>query len=298
MTETNDSKDSSMKAPSYQPKLDEAGAVETKDGFPVWVDEDGNESAFDVNDLSMKVLAANAESKKRKQRLRDMEERLAHVKDIEDLGAFLEEAEKNRDAVRALSEKDVRKVETVDKIKAEMKDGFKAKEEQIRSEFKTKLEQLQQTVEAKDAQIRKLLVSNKFAASDLFSGSEPITTLPPGKAEACYGHHFKVEELDGEGVRLVAYYNGEPIYSRERVGEHAEFDEAIQRLIDLDPDRDRILRATGGGTGAGGGTAGTPGRKDDLKTLVERRDGSENPAERIALTREIHQRQMKQILGT
>lgn len=43
-------------------KLDENGHVVVKDGFPVWVAEDGAEIAYNVPDLVNKISAINAES--------------------------------------------------------------------------------------------------------------------------------------------------------------------------------------------------------------------------------------------
>ena len=43
-------------------KLDENGHVVVKDGFPVWVAEDGAEIAYNVPDLVNKISAVNAES--------------------------------------------------------------------------------------------------------------------------------------------------------------------------------------------------------------------------------------------
>lgn len=41
-------------------KLDENGHVVVKDGFPVWVAEDGAEIAYNVPDLVNKISAVNA----------------------------------------------------------------------------------------------------------------------------------------------------------------------------------------------------------------------------------------------
>jgi hypothetical protein len=76
--------------------------------------------------------------------------------------------------------------------------------------------------------------------------------VPPDMAAATFGAAFKIE--DG---KLVAYDKaGVKIYSRQRIGEAAEVDEAVERLVAGHPEKDRILKAPGASshgrkTGAG-----------------------------------------------
>jgi len=73
--------------------------------------------------------------------------------------------------------------------------------------------------------------------------------------QARFGQAFKVE--DG---KVVAYDPaGNKIFSRSRAGEVADFDEALEALVDQYPYKDQILRgsgASGGGASPGGGTSG------------------------------------------
>jgi hypothetical protein len=105
------------------------------------------------------------------------------------------------------------------------------------------------------------MVSNRFATSPFFSGTNPKTTLPPEIAETYFGKHFKVEEDKTTGaLNLAAYHsNGDPVYSRQNPGEVANFDEAMVAIFDQYPGKDQLIRASGGGSGAGGGSGG----KDD-----------------------------------
>ena len=50
-------------------KLDENGHVVVKDGFPVWVAEDGAEIAYNVPDLVNKISAVNGESAGRRKEI-------------------------------------------------------------------------------------------------------------------------------------------------------------------------------------------------------------------------------------
>lgn len=50
-------------------KLDENGHVVLKDGFPVWVADDGTEIAYNVPDLVNKISAVNGESAGRRKEI-------------------------------------------------------------------------------------------------------------------------------------------------------------------------------------------------------------------------------------
>jgi hypothetical protein len=76
--------------------------------------------------------------------------------------------------------------------------------------------------------------------------------------QAKFGGAFKIE--DG---KVVAYdQNGSKIYSRARPGELADFDEAIESLVESYPHRDQILKGSGAnGSGAGGNSGAGNGGK-------------------------------------
>ena len=281
----------------YKLKTDEAGNAVLKDGIPVWVENDDDEGTpIDVNAWADRIQRNNRQNETQKKKLRELEERYGPLKDVEDIEAFLQEAEKARDTIKNLEEKDVRKAETVEKIKQEMRDGFADKEKKLKAEFGTKLDEMQKQIDGKDGTIRKLMVSNRFATCDLFVGEDRKTTLPPDAAEALFGQHFKVEERDGKTV-LVAYYNnGDQVYSRERPGEPADFNEAIRSLFDRYPHKDSVLRTTPGGSGGTGGTTGVI-KPNSLAQLQKRLAETTQPVERIRLTNEIHALQMKSLQG-
>lgn len=117
--------------------------------------------------------------------------------------------------------------------------------------------------EKRDGLINTLTVGAAFSSSKFLAGE---TVLPPSKARAVYGAYFDVE--DGE---VVAY--DKPKGSTDRTkyvdaqGEPLDFEEAIKRIVEADPDRDSIKRSKlalgagsgsnndGKGAGAGGGKA-------------------------------------------
>jgi len=278
---------------SWTLKLDETtGSPVLLDGRPVYRDEAaGSEVAFDVQQLHDKILTLNKECKTHRTAAEAASARLsalsAKFEGIEDLDAWIEEATKAVDTVKALDSDALLDANKVARLKTEMTEAFTVKESKAKQKHEAAVGELTGVVSRKDAQLRALLVSNRFATCPLFSGSDPVTLLPADIAEAKFGQHFKVEEKDG-ALQLVAYdQNRDVIMSRERPGEPADFDEAIKVMFDRYPDKDRLLRTTsGGGTDSGGGT--NRGQKVDEMSMLNTQLGKAvSMRDRIALKRRI-----------
>ena len=94
------------------------------------------------------------------------------------------------------------------------------------------------------------LMSEKIAVN--FDRSRLVAeklSIPPDLVRAKFGDAFKLE--DG---KVVAFdKNGKKIYSRTRPGEVADFDEALETLIDAYPSRDSIIKKAGAGNSGGAG---------------------------------------------
>jgi hypothetical protein len=104
------------------------------------------------------------------------------------------------------------------------------------------------TAEFDTEKLANAFVNSKFIKEKL--------TLPVDMVQATFGGRFKNE--DG---KLAAYEPaGGKMYSRTRPGELAEFDEALERIIDAYPYRDTILKASGA-SGGGTGPLNPPGDK-------------------------------------
>ena len=252
-------------------KKNENGNIEADDkGNPLVFDdakEDSEAFGLDAIHLFSKVPALQEESKKHRLKAKDAEESLLKfdpIKDMEitDIQAALEK-------VKSLKAGDLTKTEEVERLKKETEEAWRIKLEAAEKAYDSKLDEASQTVKSKDDTIYRLTVSNRFAASAWFAGEDPKTILTPGIAESHFRDHFKVE--DG---KMIAYdNNGEMIYSRERPGEPANFDEAMSSIIDAYPDRDRILKAPAGGSGTGfnvGGGRFSVKTKTDLKTPADK----------------------------
>jgi len=98
----------------------------------------------------------------------------------------------------------------------------------------------------------------KFATSKVIAG----TVLPPDIAKATFGKHFNP---DGSANDTA----GNPIFSQERPGEPADFDEAMTRILDAYPGKDAIMKSTASG-GSGGAHSGDGGSGGEAKTSLNK----------------------------
>lgn len=250
-------------------KKGEDGAVVFTDDKPVYIDPEGKELQLDPPQMYQKIIDLGKEAKGHREKADAFSTTLKLFEGIEDLTTWKDEADRSIDTVKNFNEKDWLKADKVDKLKADMKLAYEDQEKKVKESFSQQLTAQGEVLSKKDAQIRVLMVSNKFATSPFFGGPDPKTNLLPEIAETYFGKHFKVEENDKTGsLRLTAYYeNGDPVYSRTNPGEIAEFDEALQSIIDVFPKKQSLLRSGGSGSGAGGGSGGGGGEPDDIKKL-------------------------------
>lgn len=253
---------------SWKLKVSEDGHAVLVEGKPVYIDPDGKEVPLDPPSMYGKIIDLGKENKKRREDFEGVQAKLKLFDGVEDLEAWHAEAVKALETIKNFDEKDWLKAEKVEKLKADMKSAYEEQERKLRDQFKNRETEFAGLLGKKEDQIRKLMVSNRFATSPYFSGTNPKTSLPPEIAETYFGQHFKVEEDKKTGeLRLVAYYrNGDPIYSRTNPGEFASFDEAMTTIWDQYPGRDRLVRGQQGSGGQGGkGGAGDTG--DELAEL-------------------------------
>ena len=75
--------------------------------------------------------------------------------------------------------------------------------------------------------------------------------MPPDIAANYFSKNFSVEG-EGNNARVIGYLGGERIFSKEKPGEVAEFEEALGVIIDAYPMKDSIMRSSGGGAGSSG----------------------------------------------
>jgi len=94
------------------------------------------------------------------------------------------------------------------------------------------------------------MIGGRFARSQFIQ--EKIA-IPADMVESRFGQNFTIE--DGKVVAKDG--NGNPVYSKAKPGELADFDEALEILVNQYPNRDNILKGTGAsGTGSSGSGTG------------------------------------------
>jgi len=247
-------------------KLDADGHVVLDEGKPVYVNPDGKDIAIDATALYVKISELGTEAKTHrtgKAALKaDLEKITGLFEGIEDLEEWKNLAVKNAELVANFNDKDLVDAKKVEQIKRAQNEAHEIEKANILKSFSIKESEFQDIINGKDGTIYNLMVSSRFAQSPFFTGPEPKSILPPEIAERYFGSNFKVEKESGK-LRVTGYIGDEPIYSNLKPGELAEFEEALEAVIDVYPMKDRILRTTGGGSGASGGSGG------DTKTGIE-----------------------------
>jgi hypothetical protein len=215
-------------------KLDDAGHVVLQDGKPVYVTDDGKDVAYDAPAMHSKITALNAEAQKRREEGEALKEKLKAFEGIEDAEA----ARKALETIKNFDDKKLIDAGEVDKIKAAAK---AAAEEQAAAAAKAHAAELGKLKSQYDA-LQSMYHGEKIGSA--FAGSKFVTEkmrIPGDMVQAKFGGAFKVE--DG---KLIAYdQSGNKIYSRVKPGEVADFDEALESLVDSYPHKDDILKGIG-----------------------------------------------------
>lgn len=215
-------------------KLDDAGNAVLQDGKPVYVHEDGKEVAFDAPGTVATISRLNAEAKSHRVAKEDAEKKLKAFEGIEDADAAMKALE----TIKNLDDKKLVDAGEVDKIKAAAK---AAAEEQAAAASKAHAAELSKVKGQFDA-LQSMYHGEKIGSA--FAGSKFVgekLAIPGDLVQAKFGTAFKVE--DG---KLIAYdAAGNKIYSRVKPGEVAEFDEALEVLVESYPHKDNILKGTG-----------------------------------------------------
>jgi len=231
-------------------KLDEEGHVVVEDGKPVYIHDDGKELAFDAASTVTTISRLNGEAKGHREAKEAAEAKLKEFEGIEDPKAAKDALGK----LAALKDKDLVDAGKVEEIRAA---AIKAKDDEYKP-----------VVEERDklrSELNDTVIGGAFDRSKFI---EEKVAVPRHLLRSTYGQNFKRE--DG---KLVGYdANGNKIYSRAKPGEVAEFDEAIELLINADPYKDQMLKGSGGsgsgaknGNGSGDNGAKTMPREQFLK---------------------------------
>lgn len=246
--------------------IDDQGHAVLKDGKPVYKKDDGTEVVFDAAQAFGKIGQLTGENTAYKKRFEEAESRLKAFEGIDDPAAALKAIEMARDI-------DAGKLVQAGKLEEVKAAVQKAADEKYQGQVKQLTENLARVTAEKDSivtQLHEEVIGGGFARSKLIA--EKKVVVPADMMRATFGRAFKVE--DGKVVAVDAA--GNPIYSKSRMGELADFDEALEILIDQYPHKEQILTGSGAsGSGAaaiGSNGGGKPAIKDlsQAKTREER----------------------------
>ncbi|MDX5369482.1 MAG: hypothetical protein LPL29_08885 [Alphaproteobacteria bacterium] len=211
------------------------------------------ESIKKLEDEKAKLLK---DTMKNKSKAKTAEERLAEIQsrmnDV--LGDMdLDEVKKALEERRTAEENRLKAEGDFEALKARLIAEHKKEVEKLTGSTGAQVKELNSKLEAAESEIRRLLVSSKFAASSFLSEELLLT---PSKAEKLYGDSFKVEDKNGRRV-VVAYLEGEPLV--DSGGNPLSFEEAFREIVNRDPERDAIIKPKakkGAGSGADNGGSG------------------------------------------
>ena len=230
-------------------KLDENGHVVLADGKPVYVHDDGKEIPFDAAQTVATISRLNGEAKGHRERAEKAEETLKGFEGIDDAAA----AKKALDVIKNLDAKKLVDAGEVEKVRSE---AIKAVEDKYSPIVKER-DRLQASLVAEK-------IGGSFARSKMIADKMAI---PADLVQARFGDQFKLE-----GDNVVAYdKSGNKLFSRAKPGEIANFDEALEIILDQYPHRDSIMKSSGAsGSGAqGGNPQGAGGSKSLPRSQFE-----------------------------
>lgn len=248
-------------------KYDANGAIvlQEVDGkkLPVFIHADGKEAPFDGDGTVATISRLNGEAKGHRERAEKAEGSLKAFEGITDPAAAI----KALSTVKNLDDKKLVDAGEVEKVKAEAIKSVRAEFEPIVKERDTLKGELY------GEKIGGAFARSKFIADKV--------AVPADLLQASFGKHFSIE--NGKVVAKDA--SGNQLFSRTKHGEPAEFEEALEMLVDAYPYKASILKgsgASGGGAGSGGSGQGGGGRK----TITRAQFDALDPAAKAATARD------------
>lgn len=208
--------------------------------LPIHVGADGKESPFDGDATIATISRLNGEAKGHRERAEKAENSLKTFEGITDPAAAI----KALSTVKNLDDKKLVDAGEVEKVKDE---AIKS----VRAEF--------EPVVAKAKDLESQLYNERIGGA--FARSKFVTeklAIPADMVQAAFGARFNIEN----GKVVATDSNGNAVFSRTKHGELADFDEALEILVDSYPGKASILKGSGAsGGGANNGGSGAGGKK-------------------------------------
>lgn len=242
-------------------KLDANGNVVLSDGKPVYITDDGKEFVADVPDMHSKLIAAGNEARTYRT---ERDAATAALKPFEGI-----DAKAARDALATVKD---------------IKDGqliAAGKVEEVRQEIKTAFEGRISTLETENTGLKGKLnttrLTNAFANAAFVKDK---LLLPVDIVQATFGNRFEFDAND----RIVAKDNGNIVYSKKKPGEPADFEEALEILVDSYPHKATILK---GANQQGSGNQGQGGNQGGKKSMTRTEFEKLPPSQAAAFSKEM-----------
>ena len=220
-------------------------------GLPVYVHNDGKEIGFDALQATNKITELNGEAKKHRLAKEAAEDKLEKFAGIDDPQKALEALE----IITKIDQKKLIDAGQVDQVKAE-----------ITKNFQQQLDEAKQHANTLEKQLYDSMIGGSFSGSKYIAEN---IAIPADLLQARFGQAFKVEE-----GKIVAYdASGNKIYSRTKPGELAQFDEALEHLVENYPQKDYILKPSGNNGGGSRITQHDIGQKTMKRSAFDSLDG-------------------------
>lgn len=239
-------------------KLDDAGHVVVSDGKPVYIDDDGKDIAVDYPATVTTINRLNSEAKAHRVAKETAEEKLKSFVGIDDPKAALE-------ALKTVANLDAKKLVDAGQIETVKQETIKSVEHRFKP--------VEEERDALRIQLNEMIIGGSFASSKFIADK---IAVPGDMLRARFDKNFEVK--DGKLVAKDA--SGNPIYSRARAGEFADFDEAIELLVEQYPQKDSILKAN---NAAGDGKRQSSGGGGSGKTMKRAEFDAKSAKDRAAI---------------
>lgn len=228
-------------------KYDANGAIVVQEvngkNLPVFVHADGKDAPLDGDSTLATITRLNGEAKTHREAKEAAELALKPFKD-----SGITDVEAAKAALATVANLDSKKLVDAGEVQKVKDEAIKA----VRAEYAPvvkKAEKLEQ--ELYGEKIGGAFARSKFIAEKV--------AVPADLLQSSFGSRFKIE--DG---KVVAYgADGNKVYSRTSPGNPADFEEALEILVDQYPHKASILKGSGasGGGAGGSGNAGAGGKK-------------------------------------
>lgn len=265
----------------------------SENGHPVIVDEEGKEQGIDAIHLLSKIPSLQEEAKNHRLQAKGYKEELAEMK--EKYGK-IEDPDKALEAITKLADIDNQKLidaNEAEQLRKQLSAAAEKTLNETKKSYEDKIKELSEIIETQKNDIFDAKVTSQFDNSPWFSGPDAKTILFPEIAKDHFGKNFKVEK-DAEGrSRVIGYMGGEKIFSIEKPGELASFNEAIGIILDNHPQKENIVKVAHGG-GAGGSDFNLSGSKlDKLRKAYDEAKRAGNTTLVVSLERQINEERRK-----